>query len=77
MSTEAHKTEARALLQQALEQAGENRVLHATLTSLATALDLGPEPKRRTCPTCGAVGMQAASLCGTCWSKLTPPAQLG
>jgi hypothetical protein len=49
-------------------------------TDLATAwhalvdlLALGPEPETRACPMCGAIGMRAATLCGNCWSKLTPP----
>jgi hypothetical protein len=49
-------------------------------TDLATAwhalvdlLALGPEPETRACPMCGAIGMRAATLCGSCWSKLTPP----
>jgi hypothetical protein len=39
---------------------------------LVAALDLGPEPDVRTCPSCGAIAMRAATLCGHCWSPLTP-----
>ena len=40
---------------------------------LVDFLALGPAPELRNCPHCGAVGMRAATLCGTCWSKLVPP----
>ncbi len=36
-------------------------------------LALGPAPELRACPFCGAVGMRAATLCGTCWRALDPP----
>lgn len=48
--------------------------LHATFARLVTQLALGPEPELRNCPSCGALGMRAATLCGSCWVKLTPPA---
>jgi hypothetical protein len=47
--------------------------LSASIASLVQQLDLGPEPKLRSCPACGATGMRAATRCGTCWVKLTPP----
>jgi hypothetical protein len=40
--------------------------------SLVDTLDLGPAPRLRSCPVCGHRGMVAATLCGHCWSKLTP-----
>ena len=36
-------------------------------------LALGPEPEVRECPYCGHKGMRAATRCGHCWAKLTPP----
>jgi hypothetical protein len=36
--------------------------------TLVGGLDLGPEPKRRACPTCGKLGMANASRCGFCWN---------
>ena len=36
-------------------------------------LALGPEPEVRECPVCKHIGMRAATLCGYCWTKLTPP----
>ncbi|MBP6628096.1 MAG: hypothetical protein KBG28_05230 [Kofleriaceae bacterium] len=36
-------------------------------------IEIAPAWKLRRCPTCDAVGMQAATVCGRCWSKLTPP----
>jgi len=32
----------------------------------------GPEPEVRTCPTCRHIGMSNATLCGYCWTRLTP-----
>jgi hypothetical protein len=39
---------------------------------LVAALDLGPEPEVRACPSCSALAMRAATLCGHCWSPLAP-----
>lgn len=47
--------------------------LQAALTRLVAELDLGAERAMRACPTCGSSGFRDATLCGTCWSKLTPP----
>jgi hypothetical protein len=47
--------------------------LAASFAELKKELDLGPEPQLRACPVCGQVGMAAATLCGSCWAKLTPP----
>jgi hypothetical protein len=48
--------------------------LLAAVASLSSQLALGPEPEVRSCPTCHKIGMRAASVCGFCWTKLTPPA---
>jgi hypothetical protein len=40
---------------------------------LVDFLALGPAPELRACPHCGAIGMRAATLCGSCWRKLVPP----
>jgi hypothetical protein len=45
----------------------------AAWAELSKELDLGPEPLLRACPSCGKVGMQAATRCGNCWVALTPP----
>jgi hypothetical protein len=47
--------------------------LVASWSKLVDFLALGPAPELRQCPHCGAVGMRAATLCGTCWKKLVPP----
>lgn len=47
--------------------------LLASWADLVTQLNLGPEPEVRECPACGEVVMRAATLCGHCWKKLTPP----
>jgi hypothetical protein len=54
--------------------AGENAALLASWAELVEYLSLGPAPELRTCPSCGAVGMRAATLCGTCWARLAPAA---
>ncbi len=41
---------------------------------LVKDLDLGPEPELRDCPHCKHTGLKAATRCGRCWAKLTPPA---
>jgi hypothetical protein len=46
--------------------------LQTALTALVTELDLGAEPILRACPACGSMGAHNATLCGTCWAKLTP-----
>jgi hypothetical protein len=45
----------------------------ASFTDLVEQLALGPEPEVRRCPVCQRVGMRMATLCGYCWTKLTPP----
>jgi hypothetical protein len=46
--------------------------LRAAWTEMVDALALGPPPELRTCPTCGEVGMRAATRCMHCWSSLAP-----
>jgi hypothetical protein len=53
---------------------GATAGLQASWKRLVELLALGPAPAYRTCPHCGATGMQAATRCGTCWEALTPPA---
>jgi hypothetical protein len=48
-------------------------VLLASFADLVEQLALGPEPEVRECPVCKHLGMRAATLCGYCWTKLTPP----
>ena len=49
--------------------------LAAAWADLVEQLALGPEPELRECPVCGHVGMRAATLCGYCWTKMTPAAK--
>jgi hypothetical protein len=51
-----------------------NRLL-ASWNDLVEQLALGPEPEVRECPVCGHIGMRAATRCGYCWTKLTPPTE--
>jgi hypothetical protein len=61
----------------AAEGANDNREipaddLRASVADLVQQLALGAEPAYRACPVCGRIGMRAATLCGHCWTKLTP-----
>lgn len=49
--------------------------LLASWADLVDELALGPEPEVRECPVCKHVGMRAATLCGHCWTKLSPPTE--
>jgi hypothetical protein len=49
--------------------------LLASFTALVEQLALGPEPKVRQCPVCKHIIMRAATLCGHCWTKLSPPTE--
>jgi len=49
--------------------------LLASFNDLVQQLALGPEPELRVCPVCKSVGMREATICGHCWTKLTPPAR--
>ena len=48
--------------------------LVASWGDLVKLLALGPAPEFRECPECRNVGMRAATLCGYCWTPLTPVA---
>ena len=49
-------------------------MLTTAWADLVAQLALGPEPAVRTCPHCGGLGFRQATVCGSCWKKLTPPA---
>jgi len=51
--------------------------LRASWDALVAQLALGPEPEVRECPICHHVGMRAATVCGYCWTQLTPPTESG
>jgi hypothetical protein len=55
--------------------AEETAALLSSWAELVEFLALGPPQELRACPFCGATGMRAATLCGTCWRKLEPAAQ--
>ena len=46
--------------------------LAASWADLVKQLALGPEPELRACPVCNQMGVGAATICGYCWTKLTP-----
>ena len=47
--------------------------LRRSWAELVELLALGPVPETRQCPICGHTGMRAATRCGSCWNKLSPP----
>lgn len=47
--------------------------MRVSWSELVAALALGPEPEVRECPVCKHIGMRMATVCGYCWTKLTPP----
>jgi hypothetical protein len=47
--------------------------LTAPWADLVAQLGLGPEPEVRECPSCRAMGIREATLCGFCWTQLEPP----
>lgn len=61
----------------ALQDGPETKALAQALGELAAVLDLGPEEDLVNCPVCGAPGMRSATLCSTCWSRLTPLPRVG
>jgi hypothetical protein len=68
----------RDLAQLPPEIASDNRAtaadgLRASVADLIQQLALGPEPEYRQCPVCKHFVMRVASVCGHCWTKLTPP----
>jgi hypothetical protein len=46
--------------------------LAASWRELVKVLKLVPPPALRTCPSCGGLGMLAATRCGYCWITLAP-----
>lgn len=54
---------------------GRLDALKVSLGELAEHLALGPEPELCACPVCHRPGMRSATMCGYCWTKLTPPAK--
>jgi hypothetical protein len=51
---------------------GPTHALTMAWQELVRQLDLGPEPERRECPICHHFGMLKATVCGFCWTPLTP-----
>ena len=51
---------------------GDTAALFSSWAKLVEFLALGPPPELRACPSCGAVGMRAATRCGSCWRRLEP-----
>jgi hypothetical protein len=47
--------------------------LRSSWAELVELLVLGPVPEVRECPVCRRIGMRAATRCGHCWTKLSPP----
>jgi len=50
----------------------DKQALTRAWDSLVQHLALGPAPATRNCPRCDHEIMRAATVCGYCWSKLSP-----
>jgi hypothetical protein len=48
-------------------------LLLGSWAELVKSLALGAAPEVRECPVCKHSGMRAATRCGYCWTKLSPP----
>jgi hypothetical protein len=75
---DATTTKLRAIvadIDQQIAQTPPAAALRAAWGQLVETLALGPAPATRECPTCHAIGMRAASRCGSCWTalELLPP----
>ena len=57
--------------------ASADDLLTRSWTELVRLLALGSEPTIRYCPSCGGLGMRAATRCCHCWARLTPEAASG
>jgi len=73
---EALDREMSRLLAQGNVPDADTTALLSSWAELVQFLALGPPPELQACPSCGTVGMRAATVCGTCWRKLVPPAPL-
>lgn len=54
--------------------AADKQALTRAWGTLVQHLALGPAPDTSACPHCGRVIMRAATVCGYCWSRLSPTA---
>lgn len=61
-----------AAIEQQFAEVAPPEPLRAAWAEIVDALALGPPPELRTCPTCGEIGMRAATRCMRCWSSLAP-----
>lgn len=52
--------------------ADDKQALTRAWGSLVQHLALGPAPDMIACPHCGRAIMRAATVCGYCWSRLSP-----
>lgn len=52
--------------------ADDKQALTRAWETLVQRLALGAAPDTHPCPRCGREIMRAATVCGYCWSKLTP-----
>jgi len=55
-----------------MDGAPQSRALRASWKRLVGTLALGPAPDLRECPVCRHSCRAAATLCGHCWTKLSP-----
>jgi hypothetical protein len=61
-----------ATIDREMSGASTTGALSASWAELVKLLGLGPAPDVRECPSCHRSAMRAATLCGYCWTKLSP-----
>ena len=59
-------------IDQQLAAVPQPALLRAAWAELVSVLALGPAPELRTCPTCGEIGMRAATRCVRCCPTGSP-----
>ena len=69
----ANQLAALTLLLQSEESKEAAAALNGSWARFVEHLDLPPASETRECPRCRHVVMIAATLCGYCWVRLTPP----
>lgn len=78
--SDASTTKLRSLvasIEREIVETAPTPALHEAWKQLVAVLALGPEPLRRECPKCHAIGMRAATKCGNCWIVLAPLPPVG
>jgi hypothetical protein len=62
-----------AAVEHELASGSPSDTLKTAWKDLVATLALGAAPLKRACPSCGEIGMRAATRCSRCWTALVPP----